>query len=542
MKNDVQGAPHIDKETEVAELTDRVHELIDNPISTWAVAATIESLGIRNIDAQTDYGYTSVFDLGDEVYRRIKEREKAKFKEDEEGEGFKVGSFSNSLKLFFKHYTAGMIFSMPMLSQIVAIIIFEYALWAWFNFNEAQATVVAMGTILSFILTGGFIQTLGRLVSRYKGEENFYLASKATWAVMKVAIPFILTAALFLLVLNVIFPFYPQQLAWLAVLYMVLISLLLLAAAVLYATEQRFMILLGILLGTVLVIFGMVFADIGIYFSQWLGIISATVFMAGYAYIYYRFKIRTLRQELFKQSLPEAEVIYYNTYRYFIYGFCYFTFLFMDRMMAWSAGPPPPEYIIWFNTPYELGMDWALITLVITIAMLEYSIHSFSKHLIPAQKKAMISKIKLFNRFFRRFYVKQIILLLIVGGLSIIGTYYGVLSLRAFEDQVPEIADFFANPMTFRVFWMASIGYLFLIYGLLNSLFFFTLNRPELVMYAMMGSLFVNFIVGFLCSRIFGLEYAVIGLIAGSVVFAISTGILAKRFFKHLDYFYYSAF
>jgi len=58
----------------------------------------------------------------------------------------------------------------------------------------------------------------------------------------------------------------------------------------------------------------------------------------------------------------------------------------------------------------------------------------------------------------------------------------------------------------------------------------------------MIGSLLVNFVVGFLCSRIFGLEYAVIGLIAGSVVFALSTGFLAKRFFKHLDYFYYSAY
>jgi len=214
----------------------------------------------------------------------------------------------------------------------------------------------------------------------------------------------------------------------------------------------------------------------------------------------------------------------------------------MDRILAWSAGPPPPEYIIWFNTPYELGMDWALISLVITIAMLEFSVHSFSKNLIPAQKKATISKTKLFNRFFKRFYIKQVLLLLVIGSLSIIGTYYGVLSLRIFENEVPEIADFFANPMTYKVFWMASIGYLFLIYGLLNSLFFFTLNRPELVMYAMIGSLFVNFIVGYLCSRIFGLEFAVIGLIAGSIVFATVTAILAKRFFKHLDYFYYSAY
>lgn len=523
------------------DITASVHELVGNPISKWAVAATIESLGVRDIDAKTDYGYETVFDLADEVYSRIKK--KINEEDDEEiNADFEFGGFFITLKDFLKYYSQGMVFSLPMLSQIVAILIFEYALWAWFDFNEAQATVVALGTIISFIITGGFIQTLGRLVSKYKGEGNYYLAAKASLSVMKLAIPVVLISALLITGLNLVLPFYPQQLIFLSMIYFVLISLLLLIAAVLFATEQRNMILFGILAGTAIVIFGMDFAGFGIYVSQWLGIITGTIIMAVYAYIYYRIKIQSLRQELFKQSLPEAEVTYYNTYRYFIYGFCYFTFLFMDRLLAWSAGPPPPEFIIWFNTPYELGMDWALITLVITISMLEFSIQSFSKYLIPAQKAAFVSKIKTFNSFFRRFYVKQVLLLLFIGGVSILVTYYGVLSLRVFEEQVPEIADFFANPMTFKVFWLASIGYLFLIYGLLNSLFFFTLNRPELVMYAMIGSLFVNFVTGFLCSRIFGLEYAVIGLIAGSVVFAVTTAILAKRFFKHLDFFYYSAF
>ena len=531
------------KSEAVQQITERVYELIGNPISKWAVAATIESLGVRDMDAKTDYGYESVFELGDEVYLRIKQKEADSVVEDQESEDeFKFGGIGRTLKLFARHYTAGMVFSMPMLSQIIAIIVFEYALWAWFDFNEAQATVVALGTMLSFIITGGFIQTLGRLVSKYKGEGNYYLAAKATIAVMKIGIPFVLISAVAIFAINLILPFYPQQLVILAMIYMILISFLLLSASILFATEQRFMILTGIVAGTIFVIFGMDFAGLGIYLSQWLGILTATVIISVYAFIYYKIKIRALRQELFKQSLPEAEVSYYNTYRYFVYGLSYFTFLFMDRLMAWSAGPPPPEYIIWFNTPYELGMDWALISLVITIAMLEFSVHSFSQNLIPAQKKAVISKIKLFNRFFKRFYTKQLLLLLIIGGASILITYYGVLSLRIFENEVPEIADFFANPMTFKVFWLASIGYLFLIYGLLNSLFFFTLNRPEMVMYAMIGSLFVNFITGFLCSRIFGLEYAVVGLIAGSAVFGISTGILAKRFFKHLDYFYYSAY
>jgi hypothetical protein len=523
-------------------ITESVYELVGNPISTWAVAATIESLGVRNVDAKTDYGYDSVFELGEEVFNRLREREHLKREDQEDDDNFEFGSAGRTFKMFLKHYTEGMVFSIPMLSQVVAIIIFEYALWAWFDFNEAQATVVALGTIISFIFTGGFIQTIGRLVSKYKGEGNYYLAFEACKGVMKIAIPFVFILALAILLINLILPFYPQGFVVLSMSYMVLISLLLLVAAILFASEQRSIILFAVLIGTAVVIFGMDFAGWGIYVSQWLGILTVTAIMAGYVYLYYKLKIRNLRQELFKQSLPEIEVNYYNTYRYFIYGFCYFSFLFMDRILAWSAGPPPPEYIIWFNTPYELGMDWALISLVITIAMLEFSVHSFSKNLIPAQKKATISKTKLFNRFFKRFYIKQVLLLLVIGSLSIIGTYYGVLSLRIFENEVPEIADFFANPMTYKVFWMASIGYLFLIYGLLNSLFFFTLNRPELVMYAMIGSLFVNFIVGYLCSRIFGLEFAVIGLIAGSIVFATVTAILAKRFFKHLDYFYYSAY
>lgn len=540
---DETQAAEISHAEAVSEITEKVYELVGNPISTWAVAATIESLGVRNIDAKTDYGYDSVFELGEEVFNRIKDLEYRKADEDkDDADEFKFDSASRSIKLFLKHYSEGMVFSIPMLSQVAAIIIFEYALWAWFDFNEAQATVVALGTIISFIFTGGFIQTLGRLVSKYKGEGNYYLAFEATKAVMKMAIPFVFILAVVILMINLILPFYPQGFVLLSMVYMVMISLLLLVASILFATEQRTMILVSILAGTAVVIFGMDFAGFGIYASQWLGMITATVIMAVYVLLYYKLKIRSLRQELFKQSLPAVEVNFYNTYRYFIYGFCYFTFLFMDRLMAWSAGPPPPEYIIWFNTPYELGMDWALISLVITIAMLEFSVHTFSRNLIPAQKKATLSKIKLFNRFFKRFYIKQVLLLLVIGGLSIVGTYYGILSLKVFENEVPEIADFFANPMTFKIFWLASIGYLFLIYGLLNSLFFFTLNRPELVMYAMIGSLFVNFITGYLCSRIFGLEYAVIGLVSGSVVFAIVTGYLSKRFFKHLDYFYYSAY
>lgn len=524
----------------IDQLTQQVYDLVGNPLSVWAVAATIESLGIRDIDVETDYGYKSVFELADEVFKKIKTH--IRNKHEDEVKDLKLGDVSESFKLFFKHFGTGILFTMPMISQIAAIIIFEYALWAWFRFNVAQATMIAMGTIAAFIITGGFIQVLGRLVSKYMGETNYYLSWKAIKSVIYFAIPLVLGVAALTFLINLILPFYPQRMVSIGLTYFILISLMMLSAAVLYASEQKAVILLSILLGTLSVAFGMEVLDWGIYFSQWLGISVTAGVQIIYIVLYYFFKIRMTRQQLYKQSLPRLEVSYYNTYRYFLYGFGYFTFLFVDRILAWSAGPPPPPYIIWFNTPYELGMDWALLSFIFTIALLEFIIHLFSHRIIPAQKKTMISKLKKFNLYFSNFYSLQLVLLFFIGIISIVGTYYGVSALRVFENDYPEIRDFFANPLTFKVFWLGSIGYLFLVFGLLNSLFFFTMNRPEFVLYSMLAALCVNALVGYFCSRIIGFEYAVVGLVAGSITFAAITGLIGKRFFKHLDYFYYSAY
>jgi hypothetical protein len=523
------------------ELVEQVFELIGNPLSVWAVAATIESIGIRDVDASTDYGYKTVFDLAEDVYKKIKKHIRGKFEEREEVK-LKLGDVGESFKLFFKHFGSGILFTMPMISQIVAIIIFEYALWAWFRFNVAQATMIAMGTISAFVITGGFIQVLGRLVSKYMGEENYYLSWKAIKSVMYFAIPLVLGIAAITFLINIILPFYPQRMITLGLTYFILISVMMLSAAVLYASEQKSIILVSILVGTITVAFGMEVLDWGIYFSQWLGIGITSGIQIIYIFLFYLYKIRATRQQLYKQSLPKLEVSYYNLYRYFVYGFSYFFFLFIDRILAWSAGPPPPPYIIWFNTPYELGMDWALLSFVFTIALLEFVIQLFSHRILPAQRRTDITKLKKFNLYFGNFYSLQLVLLFFIGIASIILTYYGVDALRVFSEDYPEIRDFFANPMTVKIFWVGSIAYLFLVFGLLNSLFFFTMNRPEFVMYSMLAAVVVNAVTGYICSRIIGFEYAVFGLLAGSITFAVITGIIAKRFFKHLDYFYYSAY
>ncbi len=528
----------------VGKLKREVKNLVGNPLSTWAVAATIESLGVREVDVREDFGYESIFELADEIYDELKQeaREEQESQTESLEEKIESPSIWEQLTFFLRHYGKGLLFSLPMISQIAAVIVFRYSLWAWLEFNEAQATVVAFGTITAFVLTGGFIQVLGRSVSSYKSSDNFYLAYESTKQILGAGVITVGVATVALFLINLLIPFYPNAMITLGLVYMILISLLLLASGVLYALERQVSILVIIILGTLIVLFNMEVLNLGIYLSQWIAMAATILLLAGYAYLVFNLKIRSTHQGSVKQTLPKPEVRYYVNYRYFIYGLGYFLFLFVDRILAWSAGPPPPPYIIWFNTPYELGMDWALLTLVLSVAVLEYSIQAFSKYLVPLQEKAKFSQLKAFNDYYRKFYFRQLALLIGFSIVSILLTYFAVDSLRMFQNKVPEIRDFFANPMTTKVFWLASISYVFLNIGLLNALFFFTLNKPAFSMYSMLAGLTVNFFVGFICSRVIALEYATIGLMAGSICFAVVSGLFARKFFKRLDYYYYSAF
>lgn len=537
-------AAEADRQAAIDALRVEIKSLVHNPINVWAVAATIESLGIRDIDARQDYGFESVFTLADAVYKAIKLEFAEENEEEEEAEEvvFEREPWYVRSRDFAKYYSLGLWFAMPMVVQIFAILTFRYSLWAWLDFNEAQATVVALGTIASFIITGGFVQTMGRQVTGYRGAENY----KAVYAISRAVITWgcitVLGVAVFLYTLNLVIPFYPQIMMVLSLVYMVLISFLLLSASVLYAMEERAMITISVVIGTAFVIMCMEIIDLGIYISHWVGLSIAVIVMTLYGLLILNIRVRSMRSELALSKLPGVEVIFYNSYRNFLYGLLYFLFLFMDRILAWSAGPPPPAYIIWFDTPYELGMDWALISLVLTLAVLEYSIHSFSKQLIPILEKTVFNRVDLFTRHFKAFYRKQLILLFVVGCISIFLTYILVESLVLWADQIPEIRDFFANPITPKVFWLAAVGYLLLSFGLLNALFFFTLNRAAFVLNAMVYATLVNFVVGYCCSRMISYEYGVIGLIAGALTFAVLTGRAAWRFFNRLDYFYYAAY
>ena len=519
-------------------LAGTIAETVGIPLDVRAVAATLESLGLRDVDAQTDFGAESLFDLAQDIYGRTRQRVIA------EGGGpqeLKRRGLLRRIGRFIKFYLKGSLFAAPMTAQIIILFALSSSLWAWLFFSERQATVIAVGTILSYIITGGFSQIISRRGMFYWQQEIYLLAKRISLDFLQAGIVLTLVVAILMYVVNLILPIFEQDMILICIMYFVLLSFLWLNVSILYMLEQHLAILLSTVIGGVLVWVIMTYLGWSIYIAHAAGIIASNLI----AFLWGRqILVRKARDVAGVQKLaqmPRYSIIAWAVSPYFVYGVMYFGFLFLDRVVGWSApyspGGEPSPYIIWFRTAYEVGIDLALISLILTIAMLEYTINEFSTMLIPLQESVAASDVRRHNRSFKGFYVRQLILLVVVAAVSMLVSDIVVDWLRTLP-----FAAMGDNLVTPFVYFWGKWGYAFLALGLLNAVFFLSLSRPRFVLKSLGVGFLVNVVIGFLLSRVVVYYYSVIGLVAGAVVFGALSTWYAWRVMDKLDYYYYSSY
>jgi len=341
--------------------------------------------------------------------------------------------------------------------------------------------------------------------------------------------------------LVMIMPYFAMWQLFIVMLYFCLLTPLWLILAILYMMTDNLAILLATLFGSLGVHVVMQLVAQDIHLAHTVGLIMGTASAVGWGY----FRIVTRKTKAEKKhhlaKLPRPSILSFIVEPFVIYGTLYFTLLFVDRIVGWSASDHRLPVVVWFRTAYELGMDWGLLSLVLTFAVLEYTVNRFNGIIIPVQQSTFAIDYDAHNKQFLRFYIQQNIILGIIGVASIFLTYFLVLQLRQF-DEIQEIRDFFASPITYFVFWCSSFAYLLLAFALLNALFFFSLAKPFIVVRCITISVLVDIFVGYILSRMISYEYAVFGLIAGCGVFAYLMIQEAIVMFRNLDYYYYSAF
>ena len=507
---------------DLKKLYDEITKDRGKPLDHWEIAALLEIYGIRDIDAQNEYGFKNVFDMAKYLTRYIDTKEYP-FKSLVLWE--ELPSFSMRV---LKNYIRGLAFAMPMFVQIFFTLSIGYAIWSGINMDKTKATVIALGTFLALIVTGASAQAIGRKGLFYLKQHEMVLASNVTKVLVNTGIILVLIVGIVLILFNFFFEVLPPYYFFIMIMFYFLLSFLFLNVSIYYMFEEYTKILYFFLLGILFVYIAHGIIKIKLPEAQFISLVILDIIISIFAYK----KVRDLKKynkASEGEGTPRASILFYSLIPFYLYGFLYFTFLVTDRIVAWSSNVAAKPYFIWFDVPYELGLDWALVALVLLMGLTEISIHEFMYRINDRIIEYKYYEYQKFNFLYLFF---SIIIILLV--------YFAVYFAQRFLN-LEYVSNFFSSYTPF-VYWVAATSYAFMVNGLMNILFIFSFSRQSYSVKAISIATLTNIIIGMVLSRMFGLEYAVIGLFVGSIVFWSLSFNYTVNMLKKLDFYYYSSF
>jgi len=529
----------------LVELIKTIKERNGKPVNVQVVMATIESLGIRDIDVPSDYGFSSIEDLAHYIFAEIGDAKLPELKnkkqlaaEQKEFKKISVNNYMIARKvLFVKEYSTGLFHTLPVFIQIACIVFFGFSLWTFSGFNGLQSTAVVLGVIIGLVTTGGFVQVMGKQVSYYWYNQDYEMTRKSVINILKTGIKIIFILFVIITIINFFLYLYPFVFVGIVFIYALLISILLLSLSSLYTIKERWVISAVIFIATSSALAVHLFTAIKVYYIHWGGIVFASILALAYLHFFFK---RTIKKDKGRNNaVPKMMLSVYRNFDYFFYGILIFLFVFTDRILAWSSTLERNlPYIVYYEKDYEIGMDLAILVFFLLAGVLEYSITSFCRYMDYYQRTIAYHKLQDFNKKMLQMYYKH--LRLFAGSAILIGILlYAVITKpwgykAGFDESL--------SALSIKVCIIGGFGYLFLTLGMLNVLYMYTLNQHKKPLTAIILACFINVGIGVLCSRIISYEYSAIGLLIGAFFFMAYTTRLTIRFFKRLDYFYYAAY
>ena len=510
-------------------LADTVLELTQRPLDRWAVAATLESTGVRDVDARERYGKRDIFDLADEVYALCLAAEATiPAEEEEERPRFALA----------RRYLRGGFFFIQVALQLGSLAFLGYGQWASLEFSGRQASVVGMALVLAFLLTGPTSQAIGYVGSFFSESGKHLLAARAVAAVFALGVALLLVGAALVVAANLPFGWYDNRSLGAGLVYFALVGWVSLTGALLYMLKQFAAMVVATVLGIAVVGLMLNQAGFGIYAAQWIGLGVSIAIETTWAAVAIARRRRSTTPELRLAKMPPLGVLGMLVTPYLIYGLAYFGLLFADRLAAWSAGAHGLPFT--FRAPYEVGLDWALIAVVPALAMLEVTIYLFSQRLAAVASRYAIGSAAEHNRqllHFRRRHSTYVLGLLVLGA----AVTTGVLYLLA-QGHATKVSALFSDAITLRVYVLGVVGYALLVCGLFNGVFLFSIGRPWYVVRAIVPGVAVAVAGSLALSRAFDYWAAAGGLVAGCAVFALLAAVTATRALRGVDYHYFAAY
>lgn len=502
------------------------------PVDRWAVAALLESRGVRDVDARR-YGRRDVFELAEDV------TDQAMSRLDAPSSPAVDRPWRPRVARFGRTYVKGGFSFVPLAIQLTSLLVLGYSQWASLTFSVLQASTIALVIMLSFIVTAGTVQALGYLGSAFQASGKHMLAERAVYGLLAAGLVFALAFGGLLGAVNAITGAVEWSRFGIAAVYYVLMSAMWLSTAVLYMLRRYLGMVASTLVGVAVVGLSHDAAGFGLYLSHWLGIVATIAVTLGWAGLILRRQARDTRGTLRLAKMPRRSALARQIVPHFLYGTLYFGFLFVDRLIAWSVGGNP--FPIWFRTPYELGLDWAFVTVVFGMALLEHIVTDYPRMSASLQERSSALGIRSHNRAHLRYWHRHVgVVALLMGGGALAG-YWAIPALSRLG-PFAELRTGIADPLTRSIFVWGLVGYALLACALTNAVFLLGLARPWSVVRALTLAVAVDAVTGGVLSRTGPYWHGVIGLAAGAAVFFVVTAWAVVRALREADYAYYSSF
>lgn len=528
----------------VEELIESIKSINGKTVNIRVIMATIESLGIREIDVPNDYGFKSIEDLATHIntiieapkYKNLKNTNQLKTEEEDQvilENAYTVVRAKN----FLKDYGTGLFHLIPIGFQLFTIVLFGLSLWTYSQFNDLQSTAVALGVILGFTVTGGFLQAIGKQVSFYWYNQDYKMTKASIINFLTSGVKYLVLTFVAIFVINSFLHIFPYSFVLIAFIYELLIGILLLALAPLATIKKRWVVSICIAVGTCVALFLHFNTNIYIYYIHWIGMLVTTALALGYLKYFLDYTLKY--KSGLKNAYPKATLSIYRNFSYFFYGILIFVFIFTDRILAWSSTLNRNiPYAIYYEKNYEIGMDLAIIVFFLLNGVLEYSISSFNRTMEYTIRTTHYNQKVNFNTAIIKSY-KRHCLLFAITALFIFGLLYLIVTQpwgyeAAFKTPIA--------PVSLKVLIMGAIGYTLLTFGMFNVLYMYTLNKHKKSLNNIIIACLVNIVIGLLFSRIIAYEYSALGLCFGALAFMILTTVDTVKFFKNLDYHYYASY
>lgn len=505
------------------------------PEDKYEIAAILESLGWNDSRAAASFGVVDVFELAAELWEKCKSRIVfSGFAAEEKN------TLGTTIVMLIRQFLRGVIFAVPMAISVASMLTLKFSLWSYENLSVELATSIAIGTILSFVAVGGFTQAIARRGFFYIIQGYYNMARQITFRFIRMGFGVCLLLSVAIFLLNTVFNLFPFRMLVVILLYFFFLNTIWLSVTVMYILKKE------------LLFTGLIIAGIGVVYVLyvWIGmsniivaqlIALALVSLVSMTLVMVLFRRAERRSEKgIKLQLPKMSVMLYSTMPYFIYGVLYFAFLFVDRVVAWSRNTEVMPYLIWFRGEYELGLDFALLVLIFPMGICEVVLTKMMLDIEVSVKDYQGDEAGRMNRHYIRIYLRRLVQILLVAAASAailyVFLYYLFNSVPALEDK-----SLFLIPTSYFVFIVAVLAYMMISVALMNAVTLFSLSQPEFVIRSIWIAFLVNVVTGFLLSRWLDYEYAVFGLLLGSIVFAVLSSRYVIRVIGKLDYYMYVA-